>query len=68
MLEIGSLFNIVIYGGFILFWLAVFIYDCIKNDKLPDIVHHIKTYWWVYALCIFAAIMFLVSLSDEPHY
>lgn len=68
MPEIGPLFDIVIYGGFILFWLAIFIYDCIKNDKLPDIVHHIKTYWWVYALCILTVIMFLVSLSDNRHY
>lgn len=68
MLEIGLVYNIVIYGGFILFWLFIFLYDSIKNDKLPNIVYHIKTYWWVYGLCILTAVLFLISLTDKRHY
>ena len=65
MLEIGPVYNIVFYGGFILFWFSIFLYDSIKNDKFPGIVHNIKSYWWIYALCILAVIMFLVSLTDK---
>lgn len=67
MLEIGPVYYIVIYGGFILFWLTIFIYDCIKNDKLPEIVHHIKIYWWVYALCILFVVELLLFLADKRH-
>lgn len=48
-----------------LFWLFVYFYDCIKNDKLPSVIYHIKTYWWIYILCIMAVVLFLISLTDK---
>lgn len=47
-----------------LFWLSVYIYDCVKLHRIPSFFKSIRENWWAYALAIITIILVLSQLKS----
>ncbi len=56
--------EILIYVIVILFWLGLYIYDCVKLHRIPSCFKSVREKWWIYALAIITIILVLSQLKS----
>lgn len=55
---------LIIFGCFILVWVLIYTYDCIKMRKIPDFLINLRQNWWAYALFLIAILLCLSQLKS----
>ena len=57
-------FTFIVPIAAILFWLSIYIYDCVKLHRTPSFFKSIRENWWAYALAIITITIVLFQLKS----